>query len=347
MEKKIPHLFILIKFSFAISLIMLSALSHGDAKAPSFTLVKTGLLPLYDYDGIKRQDISGAAISGDIVILGDDGGPNAERQEVRITDITTLLEPATLLKRQVKQRDIEGVTASKDTIYITSSMSQVAEESDDYLVLAEMNIDPSTKKVIAERYAYLREPLVNSLRDRFQNQDWYGRIATSFAKEGGLNIEGLSISHLQKGSLVFGLRSPLWSVNFGSPKFGSKFSLTQGEAILMHVKEPFGSPSPQEVMIETLNLKGNGIRSIEYIPQLLGGGYIISAGPVEKDSSAFSLWWYQPNKTPVELNIEEFKHLCRPESITFDSKSRHLSIISEQSGDACAKQKYTYIELAY
>ena len=113
----------------------------------------------------------------------------------------------------------------------------------------------------------------------------------------------------------------------------------------MHVKDPFGV-EPQ-FTVESLDLDGLGIRSIEYIPQLLGGGYLISSGPVEKDSSAFKLWWYRPGGAPQQINIEEYKYLCRPESIMFDAKIRHVFILSEQSGEACANQKYTYIELGY
>jgi len=118
-------------YLFFLLLCAFNSVSFAATDVPEFKVIRTGSLPLYDYGEVKRQDISGAAWGSDTILLCDDGGANAEHQEVRITSPENLSNPVPLLKRQVKQRDAEGMTYHKDTFYVTSSMSQVAEESDD------------------------------------------------------------------------------------------------------------------------------------------------------------------------------------------------------------------------
>jgi hypothetical protein len=313
------------------------------AQTPHFSVIKTGKMPSYKYDNEHRQDISGIAYGGGVYIIGDDGGTNSQYPEVRVAGLKELMEPATILRRQVVQKDIEGATFKDNSFYLTASMSDVNEDTEAYRVLAEVTLDPVDKKVVSERYVYMRDPIIDALKLQFRDANWYGRVSTTFGKEGGLNVEGLSTSHLGNDYLTMGLRSPLWSPLFGSSKFGEQFALTKGEAILAHIKDPFGIKPNLE--LESINLKGNGIRSLEYIADLKG--YLIVAGPVEKDSAAFGLWWYTPKQAPIELTINEFKTLCRPEAISVVPEHHTITIFSEESGQQCTHTPFTLIELGY
>lgn len=96
---------------------------------------------------------------------------------------------------------------------------------------------------------------------------------------GGLNIEALQISPDQQ-RLLIGFRSPL-----------------QGNrAIIASVENPAaifdaGKPPVVSDALITLDLDGNGIRGIAYIPAL--GGYLIISGPASREQVHFGLWFWR------------------------------------------------------
>ncbi len=95
---------------------------------------------------------------------------------------------------------------------------------------------------------------------------------------GGLNIEALEFSHDQQ-RLLIGFRSPL-----------------QGNrAIIASVENPsaiFEADEPPRISatLDLLDLGGNGIRGMSYVPSL--GGYLVISGPVASEQVNFELWFW-------------------------------------------------------
>lgn len=96
--------------------------------------------------------------------------------------------------------------------------------------------------------------------------------------EGGLNIEALEISpDLQR--LLIGFRSPL----------------LDGRAIIASVENPeamFEADEPPRIAptLITLDLGGNGIRGLAYVPALTG--YLVIGGPASSADVQFQLWFW-------------------------------------------------------
>lgn len=94
--------------------------------------------------------------------------------------------------------------------------------------------------------------------------------------DGGLNIEALEISPDQQ-RLLIGFRSPLHD----------------GRALIASVENLAGifeadEPPRLAAELEALDLAGNGIRGLSYLPRL--GEYLIIGGPASRQSSQFDLW---------------------------------------------------------
>lgn len=94
----------------------------------------------------------------------------------------------------------------------------------------------------------------------------------------GLNIEALEISPDQQ-RLLLGFRSPL---------LGNR-------ALIASVENPsaiFDAGEPPQIAptLQALDLGGNGIRGMSYLPAL--GGYLIISGPVARAQLHFALWFW-------------------------------------------------------
>lgn len=97
--------------------------------------------------------------------------------------------------------------------------------------------------------------------------------------EGGLNIEALEMSPDQR-QLLIGFRSPL----------------LDERAIIASIENPGAIFDTDErprigARLTTLDLDGNGIRGISWVPSL--AGYLIIAGPVTRDKVKFQLWFWR------------------------------------------------------
>lgn len=316
-----------------------------DAATPKLKQVETGSTPLYVYHSQKLQDLSGSAYVNGHVYLMSDGGKNSEFPELRISSVDNLSSPAYLFQRQIIQRDIEGGTQIGDTVYIASSMSQINEDTDDYRVLSAIKVD-SEGQLLSEKYTYARELILSAMEKKFGDKSWLRRVKVSFGKQGGINIEGLSASHNGGQNLVFGFRSPLWDENFGSPQLDPAFSLKKGLAILIEMDDPIDGKLVNS-SVTLIDLKGQGIRGIEYIPAMKG--YVIISGGVEK-MNEYHLWFYDPKSektVKISQDNDDFSRLCRPESVLNIPETSTLIILSEESGKACANVKFNYIKYKY
>ena len=97
--------------------------------------------------------------------------------------------------------------------------------------------------------------------------------------EGGLNIEALAMSGDQS-RLLIGFRSPL----------------VDGRAIIASIENPGaifdGDERPRiGTTLTTLDLGGNGIRGMSWVPFL--AGYLVIAGPVAREQVEFQLWFWR------------------------------------------------------
>ncbi len=97
--------------------------------------------------------------------------------------------------------------------------------------------------------------------------------------EGGLNIEALEMS-ADQDRLLIGLRSPL----------------VDGRAIIASIENPGaifdGDERPRiGATLTTLDLGGNGIRGMSWVPSL--AGYLVIAGPVAREQVEFQLWFWR------------------------------------------------------
>ncbi|WP_144394110.1 DUF3616 domain-containing protein [Pleionea sediminis] len=324
-------------------LIVVSCSLISLATAKEFKVVASGKTALYEYYGVELQDLSSAAYNGNgRLVLGFDGGRNAQHPEVRVVDVTKPNKKALLLDRQIVQKDIEGMTFINDRVYLISSLSQTSEETKDFRILSKMTLNDDATEVASEEYVYLRERLLSILGKEFKNDAWFSRISSSFGKLGGLNVEGLSASD-KKGQLVIGLRSPLWHKNFGAPSFGPSMKLNVGEAILVFYDDPFDAES--KVSVKTIDLKGQGIRGMEYSAKL--DAYIIISGMAEK-GNLYRLWLLDRSSFSLtELKVKGFDNLCRPEAIAVVDEESYFYILSEESGKACQNSTVTYLKVAY
>lgn len=110
-------------------------------------------------------------------------------------------------------------------------------------------------------------------------------------KDGGLNIEGLAMSADQR-RLLIGLRSPL---------LGDRAIV----ASLDNPRAVFDDDAEPRIASElvALDLGGNGIRGMSYVPFL--AGYLLIGGPVTRQPRPFELWFWNgdPQWRPRRVSV--------------------------------------------
>ena len=119
---------------------------------------------------------------------------------------------------------------------------------------------------------------------------------------GGLNIEALEFS--PEETLLIGFRSPLLDNN-------AIIACLENPAAMFNSDEaPRISPS-----LVTLNLEGNGIRGMSYLPGL--GGYLIISGPVSSESVHFQLWFWRgrPDDQARRVTVDGLPGFAHAEGI--------------------------------
>lgn len=121
---------------------------------------------------------------------------------------------------------------------------------------------------------------------------------------GGLNIEALEITPDQR-HLLIGFRSPL----------------LDGRAIIASVENPsaiFDAEAAPRLAprLETLDLGGNGLRGMSWLPAL--NGYLLIAGPVGREPTPFRLWFWsgQPGAPARQVTIPAIQGLEHAEGIS-------------------------------
>jgi len=137
--------------------------------------------------------------------------------------------------------------------------------------------------------------------------------------DGGLNIEALEISPDQQ-TLLVGFRSPL----------------LDDRAIIASVENPSaifetGEPPRIAAKLETLDLGGNGIRGMSYVPLL--GGYLITSGPVAREQVHFQLWFWSGQsgeraRRVTAPGLQGFEHAEGVSPAVIDGRQR-IMIVSD------------------
>lgn len=152
---------------------------------------------------------------------------------------------------------------------------------------------------------------------------------------GGLNIEALEITpdHQQ---LLIGLRSPL----------------LDKQAIIARVENPaavFGDGAPPRISskLETLDLSGNGIRGMSYIPAL--GGYIVISGPVAREQVHFQLWFWSgksgaPARRVSVPGLPGFEHAEGVSPAVIDGKQRIMIVSDDGSREEGRFARYLLLD---
>lgn len=136
---------------------------------------------------------------------------------------------------------------------------------------------------------------------------------------GGLNIEALEISPDQR-RLLIGFRSPLMDKR-------AIIASVENPAAIFEADEP---PQVSAALI-TLDLGGNGIRGMSYMPSL--DGYLIISGPVSREPGQFELWFWSghPETAPRRVTMsgsQSFEHAEGLSPAVIDGQPR-LVIVSD------------------
>lgn len=120
--------------------------------------------------------------------------------------------------------------------------------------------------------------------------------------DGGLNIEALEINPAQ--ALLIGFRSPLLDHK-------AIIACLENPAALFESGE---APRISPTLI-TLDLDGNGIRGMSYLPTL--GGYLIISGPVAREEVHFQLWFWrgQPGDQARRVTVDGLPGFAHAEGI--------------------------------
>lgn len=136
---------------------------------------------------------------------------------------------------------------------------------------------------------------------------------------GGLNIEAMEIAPDQQ-RLLIGFRSPL----------------LDKRAIIATVENPAamfnaGEPPRISATLDTLDLGGNGIRGMSYIPSL--GGYLVISGPVSREQAQFRLWFWsgrrgEPARHVTVPGLKGFEHAEGISPAVIDGQQR-IVIVSD------------------
>ncbi len=151
---------------------------------------------------------------------------------------------------------------------------------------------------------------------------------------GGLNIEALDISPDQQRLLV-GLRSPLQN----------------GHALIATVENPTGlfevGQAPRiSPRLDTLDLAGQGIRSLCHVPSM--GGYLVVSGPASREKTDFGLWlWAGQRGAPARrVSVPGLANLARAEGLCLANVGgqQRLLVVSDD-GDRAAGRFARYVLL--
>ncbi len=153
--------------------------------------------------------------------------------------------------------------------------------------------------------------------------------------EGGLNIEALEMS-ADQSRLLIGFRSPL----------------LDGRAIVASIGNPGaifdGDERPRMgATLTTLDLGGNGIRGMSWVPSL--AGYLVIAGPVAREQVEFQLWFWpggsddRPRRVSV-AGLPGFEHAEGVSPAVIDGRQCIIIVSDDGSRDEARCARYLILQ---
>ncbi len=152
---------------------------------------------------------------------------------------------------------------------------------------------------------------------------------------GGLNIEALEFSPGQQ-RLLIGFRSPLLDLR----------------AIIACVENPSaifeaGEPPRIAATLETLDLGGNGIRGMCYLPSL--NGYLVTSGPVAREQVHFQLWFWSgdrgaPARRVSVPGLPGFEHAEGVSPAVIEGRQRIIIVSDDGSRQAGRFARYLLLD---
>jgi hypothetical protein len=153
---------------------------------------------------------------------------------------------------------------------------------------------------------------------------------------GGLNIEGLEISADQQ-RLLIGFRSPLLNHR-------AIIASVENLAAIFEAGEP---PQISPTLI-TLDLGGNGIRGMSYLPAL--EGYLLISGPVARERVQFQLWFWSGQRDALARRIsvpglQGFEHAEGISPAVIDGRQCIMIVSDDGSREAGRYARFLLLDL--
>lgn len=152
---------------------------------------------------------------------------------------------------------------------------------------------------------------------------------------GGLNIEALEISPDQQ-HLLIGFRSPL----------------LDKLAIIARLENPAaifdaGEQARISSTLTTLDLGGDGIRGMAYLPAL--GGYLVISGPVAREQVQFKLWFWRggsgdPARRVSVPGLQGFEHAEGVSPALIDGRQRIIFVSDDGSREEGRFARYLLLD---
>jgi len=198
-----------------------------------------------------------------------------------------------------KLADLEGVTLDRaGFIYATTSHSRNADGDEKKSRDKVLRFHIEGDNPVAPRVVSGLKPALVAVHPALAVAAGIRDVKT----DGGLNIEALEISPAQ--SLLIGFRSPLLDRK-------AIIACLENPATMFESGEaPRVSPT-----LLTLDLDGNGIRGMSYLPGL--GGYLIISGPVAREEVHFQLWFWrgQPGDQARRITVDGLPGFAHAEGL--------------------------------
>lgn len=230
-----------------------------------------------------------------------------------------------------KLADLEGIDMdSQGYLYATTSHSYSSKGIK----------KKSRKKLVRfqlQGEKFIAPVVITSLEDSIKaKHDFFASALenpNSKSKE-GFNIEGLSLNPAQD-KLLLGLRAPL--------KDGKAIVLT-----IDNIHDVFNQKAQPEISekLHYLDLGGEAIRSLNYIPRL--EGYLVVSGPIGKSEAVeFKLWLWKPETGSLEtVSVDGLKGFEEAEglaAITWKGQP-HLLIITDGTLQGAKTARYIILK---
>lgn len=282
-------------------------------------------------------DASGAvSLDGDsFVVAGDEINvlkiySSKHPAEGRSIDLSKLVSGV----KSKTELDLEAGTKVGDTTFWISSHSRSkkkgAYKPERHILFAlkfEKRANRFVAKPIGKPYKKLLKEIVKSkVLKKYDFEDFSKKKSLLRACESkrGFNIEGLTV--WQGNKLLIGLRGPQY----------------KGNAILIPLMNPFeviNGGKPKFADIIKLDLKGLGIRGIDYVPALKS--YIILAGNRAKYKDCQVYLWSgkKEDSSPKRLTVPKYENRFNPEAVFAFPNSKVVWILSDDGN-----QRYSGIK---